>query len=63
MIRMTRDEYHAHDEEMNGLCLGCGWEQSACEPDARMYECENCGLNQVYGVPELLIMGRILITD
>ena len=39
-----------------GFCLSCGNQQDGCEPDARNYECENCGKNQVYGAEELLIM-------
>ena len=26
-----------------GFCLACGSEQEGCEPDARNYECEECG--------------------
>lgn len=39
-----------------GFCLSCGMEQDGCEPDARRYECENCGEEQVYGAAELLMM-------
>lgn len=37
-----------------GICKACGNEQEGCEPDARNYECESCGKNQVFGVEELL---------
>lgn len=37
------------------FCVFCGEETDGCEPDARAYECENCGRNGVYGVEELLI--------
>ena len=40
-----------------GFCTDCGNSQDGCEPDARNYECESCGANQVYGAMELLIMG------
>lgn len=40
-----------------GFCLACGEEADGCEPDARRYECEACGEEQVYGASELLIMG------
>src|SRR3990167_9017814 len=26
-----------------GFCLACGSQQEGCEPDARRYECEDCG--------------------
>ena len=39
-----------------GFCLACGNEQGGCEPDARKYECENCGKNKVYGAQEILMM-------
>ena len=40
-----------------GFCIACGAEHYGCEPDARKYECEECGAHQVYGAPELVIMG------
>jgi hypothetical protein len=38
-----------------GFCVFCGNEQDGCEPDARKYECENCGEKGVYGAEELLM--------
>jgi hypothetical protein len=38
-----------------GFCLACGCEAGGCEPDAREYECEACGENQVFGAEELLL--------
>lgn len=40
-----------------GFCIGCGAEAYGVEPDARRYECEECGERLVYGAEELLIMG------
>ena len=40
-----------------GFCLACGNEQEGCEPDARRYECEECGEHKVYGAQECLMMG------
>ena len=37
-----------------GFCKACGEEQEGCEPDARNYTCESCGLPQVFGASELL---------
>lgn len=39
-----------------GFCRSCGAEHYGIEPDARRYECEECGLTQVYGAEELLMM-------
>ena len=38
-----------------GFCIACGNEQEGCEPDARNYECEECGALQVFGAEELLV--------
>ncbi len=40
-----------------GFCRSCGEQQEGCEPDARKYECESCGKNEVYGAEECLLMG------
>jgi DNA-directed RNA polymerase subunit RPC12/RpoP len=39
-----------------GFCLECGAENYGCEPDARKYECEDCGQRAVYGAEECLMM-------
>jgi hypothetical protein len=39
-----------------GLCIICGEEADGCEPDARNYECESCGAEQVFGAEELVLM-------
>ena len=46
---IERDDY-------TGICTSCGAEQGGCEPDARKYECEACGMRTVYGAEELLFM-------
>lgn len=38
-----------------GFCLACGAESDSCEPDARNYECEDCGEKQVFGAEEILM--------
>ena len=40
-----------------GFCIACGGEHDGCEPDARRYECYECGEHQVYGAPELVLRG------
>ena len=39
-----------------GFCIACGAEAYGVEPDARKYECEECGKPKVYGAEELLMM-------
>ena len=39
-----------------GYCIKCGAEHYGIEPDARTYECEECGKNTVYGAQEIIIM-------
>ncbi len=39
-----------------GICIACGEDAECCEPDARKYICEGCGLPAVYGTAELAIM-------
>jgi len=38
-----------------GFCIACGADHDNCEPDARGYECYECGENKVYGAAELLL--------
>lgn len=40
-----------------GFCLACGAETYCVEPDARNYECEECGKNKVFDAEEILVMG------
>ena len=54
-IKATLEQVQQLDEDMAGLCTACGHEQGGCEPDARKYECEACGANQVYGADELMM--------
>jgi hypothetical protein len=42
-----------------GFCIACGAPREECEPDARKYNCDNCGKTEVYGAEELVIMGRM----
>jgi len=59
---MTDAEYWTGSErDLEGRCLSCGEEAYSVEPDARKYPCESCGKRQVYGLQELMLMGRIEI--
>ena len=62
-FEMTEDEYRDYEDSGVGLCLHCGNERSCCEPDACRYNCEVCEEKQVYGVPELLLMGKIDLVE
>lgn len=42
-----------------GFCVSCGTRHEGCEPDARGYECENCGEFKVFGAEEILLMGLV----
>ena len=42
--------------EDDGFCLACGAQAYGVEPDARRYECEECGERKVYGAEECLLM-------
>ncbi len=42
-----------------GFCTSCGAERDCCEPDARNYECEECGEHKVFGAEELVAMGLV----
>lgn len=46
----------AQADDSIGICTECGFEQDSCEPDARQYECQNCGHMTVFGAQELAIM-------
>jgi len=46
-------------ESQSGFCTACGEESDCVEPDARRYECNNCGENRVYGAEELALMGLV----
>lgn len=61
-VGMTEAEFHCMNENSEGLCVACGEIASGVEPDAERYECEGCGDPFVWGVEQLLIMGRVEIT-
>ena len=41
--------------EYMGFCVECGAEVDGVEPDARHYQCPECGKRAVYGAEELLM--------
>lgn len=46
----------ARRNDGTGFCRSCGATAHGVEPDARQYDCENCGKAQVYGAEELVMM-------
>jgi hypothetical protein len=62
-IEMTEGDYAELSESNVGICLICGSQKECCEPDARHYPCDECDQLQVYGLEELLMMGKIIFTE
>lgn len=58
---LTEAQYQQAEDEMIGFCLACGAERECCEPDARKYPCDECQQPKVYGIPELLLMGLVVL--
>jgi hypothetical protein len=46
-------------ETYSGFCTECGAERGSCEPDARNYECYECGEFKVFGAEEILMTGLV----
>jgi len=63
MIKITFEQYQEYENSYIGLCRACEAERDVCEPDAEYYLCEECGEEEVFGVPQLLIMGELEIID
>ena len=61
-LEIPESEFRAMVDDSGGLCVACGEEASGVEPDARKLECEGCGRAAVYGLEELLMMGRVAFT-
>ena len=61
-IQLSEEEFREGSNDYEGRCLACGETAYGVEPDARKYECECCGEPRVYGLEELLMMGRVEIT-
>lgn len=55
--RPTLEELAAIAEDLGGFCKGCGAEAYGVEPDARNYECDECGERKVFGAEELIMQG------
>lgn len=64
---MIKAPYSQIEENMNsyaGWCTDCGdWTHESCEPDARKYECPECGQKTCYGAEELLMQDMYEIDE
>ena len=58
--KFTLEQIEEADDLQEGFCIACGASRDCCEPDARKYRCEECGLNHVYGAQEIALMGLVL---
>jgi hypothetical protein len=58
--KFTLEQIEEADDQQAGFCIACGAWRDCCEADAGKYTCEECGLNQVYGAQELVLMGRVI---
>lgn len=58
-ITFTLGQIEEAMECQSGFCTKCGAERECCEPDARNYDCHDCGEASVFGAEELLIMGLV----
>ena len=56
-------EYKELQSTEMGICVSCLNRQGPVEPDARDYRCDSCGENQVFGIEELLIAGKLEIIE
>jgi hypothetical protein len=57
------EEIRDMEEFQQGGCIACGALRDCCEPDARRYECDQCGKRAVFGTDELALMGYIETAD
>ena len=58
-MTFTLEDIEMAMDEQCGLCIACGASTECCEPDAREYECSECGECTVYGAEELVVMGLV----
>ena len=63
MTQISENEYREAQEDNAGFCTTCKeiTNEYGCEPDARDYECEECGNDTVFGIEEALLIGLITI--
>lgn len=64
-MQLKVEDFHAHVERNNGYCKNCDeiTRFSGVEPDAREYDCPQCGQKTLYGIEQALIEGFIEPAD
>ncbi len=61
---ISESEFSEHADSYDGVCIDCHeWTCGGVEPDARGYDCENCGKPKVYGAEEALMMDYLSLTE
>ena len=64
VVELTELDYLQESESGVAYCIEC--HEPACdylEPDTQNALCEHCGASEVFGLEQLLIMGRVFIVD
>lgn len=62
-IHLTVGDLEIMNNDYSGICIACGeWAHGDTEPDAKKYQCESCGENQVYGPHWLPYMKNVNIS-
>lgn len=57
---INESDYVDATESYQGWCRSCkAFTHDSAEPDARNYECPECGKREVFGAEEALLMGLI----
>ncbi len=63
-VTVPADEYMAAVNDDMGWCVDCQeFTRDMCEPDAREYDCPDCGGSTVYGAEEALVQDMIEVLD
>lgn len=62
-ITMTEFLYREFQNDHAGVCVKCNAVNFEVEPDACGYECEDCGKFAVYGIEQLMVCGKIDLTE
>jgi hypothetical protein len=56
-------DFTEYAEQNMGYCKACReFTHDCCEPDARNYECPECGESEVFGAEEAMLIGIIEVT-
>lgn len=63
ILKMYVSTYEFFDNESMGICVKCAYAQDCVEPDAREYVCETCETPTVFGTPELLLSGDLILIE